>query len=74
MKDTAEYDIVQSGNNLIVTVKKSTLDNLSYDDSKKALVLKKGISFDINSVVHTDNYLNNQYQLALPGDFTNVYG
>ena len=74
MKDTAEYNMVQSGNQLIITVQKSTLENLSYDDSKKALVLKKQNTFDINGVIHTDNYLNHQYQLALPGDFTSVYG
>ena len=74
IKDTAEYDVSQSGNNIIVTVKKSTLENLSYDASKKALVLKKVMPFDVNGVVHTDNYLKNQYKVALPSDFTSVYG
>ena len=74
IKDTAEYDVSQSGNNIIVTEKKSTLENLSYDASKKALVLKKVMPFDVNGVVHTDNYLKNQYKVALPSDFTSVYG
>lgn len=74
VKDTAEYEINQSGNSIVVTVKKSTLDNLSYDASKKALVLKKVTPFDINTVVHTDNYLQNHYKIELPGDFTSVYG
>ncbi len=74
IKDTAEYEVIQSGNGIIVTVKKSTLENISYDASKKALVLQKVNTFDINSVVHTDNYLKNQYKVTLPGDFTNVYG
>ncbi len=74
IKDTAEYEVMQSGNGIIVTVKKSTLENISYDASKKALVLQKVNTFDINSVVHTDNYLKNQYKVTLPGDFTNVYG
>ena len=60
IKDTAEYDVSQNGNNIIVTVKKSTLENLSYDASKKALVLKKVMPFDVNGVIHKDNYLKNQ--------------
>jgi len=74
IKDTAEYDVSQNGNNIIVTVKKSTLENLSYDASKKALVLKKVMPFDVNGVIHTDNYLKNQYKVALPSDFTSIYG
>lgn len=74
IKDTAEYDVSQNGNNIVVTVKKSTLENLSYDASKKALVLKKVMPFDINGVTHIDNYLKNQYKVALPSDFTSVYG
>ncbi|NDO47773.1 N-acetylmuramoyl-L-alanine amidase [Clostridium sp. ASF356] len=74
IKDTAEYDMSQNGNHIIVTVKKSTLENISYDASKKALVLKKVMPFDVNGVIHTDNYLKNQYKVTLPSDFTSVYG
>lgn len=74
MNDTAQYTSTQSGNSLIVSVSRSTLNNMSYNPSTKVLTLNKEQTMNINEIQHTDNYLMLNYKLTLPGDFENVYG
>ncbi len=72
--DNMEYETAEEGTSAVIRVYKSTLENMSYDTQNRTLTLKKEKGLAINSVIHNDNYLNKQYTLTLPGDYSDVYG
>ncbi len=55
-------------------VEKSTLQNISYDNSRNILLLKAEKDININAIQHRDVYLNGYYELTLPGNYESVYG
>lgn len=82
LKTDAKYIIRQSEDKLTLTVTfdPSTItpsvydfQNFSYDTVSHCLTLNKAKSIDISAIKHTDNYLNRQYGLTLPGDYSSVY-
>lgn len=72
--DLTQMTWKEENGKLTVTVEKSTLENLSYDDSTNTLTLKKVKNINTGSIKHKDAYLDGYYELTLPGDYSDVYG
>lgn len=72
--DLTQMTWKEENGKLTVTVEKSTLENLSYDDSTNTLTLKKVRNINTGSIKHNDAYLDGYYELTLPGDYSDVYG
>lgn len=64
----------ESGNKITVSVQGSTLQGVSYNSSTGVLRLQKTNPIPIQSIQHTDAYLNGYYEMVLPGDYSAVYG
>ena len=72
--DLTQMTWKEENGKLTVTIQKSTLENLSYDDSTDTLTLKKVETINTGSIKHNDAYLDGYYELTLPGDYSDVYG
>ena len=72
--DLTQMTWKEENGKLTVTIQKSTLENLSYDDSTDTLILKKVENINTSSIKHNDAYLDGYYELTLPGDYSDVYG
>lgn len=72
--DLTQMTWKEENGKLIVTIQKSTLENLSYNDSANTLTLKKVKNINTGSIKHKDAYLDGYYELTLPGDYSDVYG
>ena len=68
------YSTATSGNSLVVTVNKSTLDHMSYDSQNHVLTLKNVDGISANSISESDQYLSGQYVLTLNGNYRSTYG
>ncbi len=68
------FSTASSGNSLVVTVNKSTLDNMSYDSQNHVLTLKNADGISANSISESDQYLSGQYVLTLNGNYRSTYG
>ncbi len=70
------YNVTRTGNRAAITLNAATHQNISYDDSKKTIILPKaaGVFFDINAVTHRDDYLKDAYYLDFPVDLTAAIG
>ncbi|HHW67077.1 AMIN domain-containing protein [Defluviitalea raffinosedens] len=72
-----EYILSQVGSDGIsVQILTPTYKNIQYSNGDSTLVLLKKPSqaFNINSIVHKDDYINKVYKLILPGDYSSTYG
>lgn len=72
--DTATSTWQESGNKITVTVQGSTLKGISYNSSTSVLRLQKTNPIPIQSIQHTDAYLDGYYEMTLPGDYSAAYG
>ena len=72
--DLTQMTWKEENGKLTVTIQKSTLENLSYNDSANTLTLKKVKNINTGSIKHKDAYLDGYYELTLPGDYSDVYG
>ncbi len=72
--DLTQMTWKEENGKLTVTIQKSTLENLSYNDSTNTLTLKKVENINTGSIKHNDAYLDGYYELTLPGDYSDVYG
>lgn len=72
--DLTQMTWKEENGKLTVTIQKSTLENLSYNDSTNTLILKKVKNINTGSIKHKDAYLDGYYELTLPGDYSDVYG
>ena len=72
--DLTQMTWKEENGKLTVTIQKSTLENLSYNDSTNTLTLKKVKNINTGSIKHKDAYLDGYYELTLPGDYSDVYG
>lgn len=73
----SDYEI--TNNNLYTTIKlfKPTYNNISYENSQSPkMTIKKDNIVNINtkSITHQDNYMDNNYKIILPGDYSEIYG
>lgn len=64
----------ENNGEMTLEVKKSTLENLSFDTEDNVLYLEKDKSMDIDDVEFNDHYLNGYYEVVLPGNYKGVYG
>lgn len=64
----------ETGNKITVSVQGSTLQGVSYNSSTSVLRLQKTNAIPIQSIQHTDKYLDGYYEMVLPGDYSAVYG
>lgn len=69
-----EYTVAKQGTSTVVTLRKSTLQNISYNPSTRTLSLKGLDGLSASQIVHNDDYLNLKYTLTLPGDFSAQLG
>lgn len=66
---------VQNGTITTLQLSKSSINSeIDYNIEQKTLTLGKSGSFNINTIIHNDNYLNGEYTLTLPGNFQSSYG
>ena len=62
------------GNNFIINISKGTLQNISYDNNNRTIIMKKVSPISLNSIIHKDDYLNYKYIITLPGNYLDIYG
>ena len=64
------------GNTTIVRIGQPTHQNMSYDRTNRRLIIPKNpnMPIDINNIVLSDDYLNFEYVVVLPGDFSTLFG
>ena len=72
--DTATSTWQESGNKITVSVQGSTLKGISYNSSTSVLRLQKTNPIPIQSIQHTDAYLDGYYEMVLLGDYSAAYG
>lgn len=76
-KKLVDYEV--SSNELCTTIKitEPTYKNISYENNNSpTIVLKKDSNYniDINSITHSDKYLEGYYKIILPNDYSNLFG
>lgn len=76
-KKLVDYEV--SSNELCTTIKMTepTYKNISYENNNTpTIVLKKDTNYniDINSIKHSDKYLEGYYKITLPNDYSNLFG
>jgi len=69
-----DFDWEEEDDELILKVRKSTLENLSYDVSSNILILDDVESIDIDDILKKDRHTEGYYDIILPGDYENSYG
>ncbi|MEA4816797.1 MAG: N-acetylmuramoyl-L-alanine amidase family protein [Lachnospiraceae bacterium] len=69
-----DYEVETDEDSTSILVYKCTVENISYSESNHQFTLAKPDNLDIDYIIHTDDYLNGEYILTLPGDFTDTYG
>ncbi len=72
LTEKTNYDVI--GKKIIFSI--PTYQNLYYENvnDNPRLILKKIDNVDINLIKHEDNYLDNNYKIILPNNYSNVYG
>ncbi len=74
----ADYHITKaSDTSTLIRIIEPSYNNFQYHNMDRlAIKLKKveGIALDLSKIKHEDNYLENEYIITLPGDYTSVYG
>lgn len=70
-----EEDIKDDVAGLVPTEKKwdNSVPAMTFDTNKNMLKIQKAPDIDIDSIIHTDNYLNNEYTLTLNGNYSKYY-
>ncbi|KXL54533.1 N-acetylmuramoyl-L-alanine amidase LytC precursor [Anaerotignum neopropionicum] len=69
-----EFEWKEEDGEFILEVKKSTLENLSYDVGSNVLTLENVKSIDIDDIEKNDRYTQGYYEITLPGNYESVYG
>lgn len=69
-----DFSWEEKNNELTLEVKKSTLENLSYDTSSNILTLDDVESLDIDDIEKRDRHTEGYYEILLPGNYENAYG
>lgn len=69
-----DYSWEEKDGELTLEVKKTTLENFSYDMSTNVLTLDQIESIDIDDIEKRDRYLEGYYEIVLPGDYESAYG
>lgn len=73
-KDIVSFEDLSKGNDIIISVKESTLKNISYSKDDNAIILKNSKGLERSDFTKKDSYLNRQYIITLDGDYENTYG
>lgn len=76
-KKLVDYEV--SSNELCTTIKitEPTYENISYENSNNPRILLKkdnNYNIDINSIKHSDKYLEGYYKITLANDYSNLFG
>jgi N-acetylmuramoyl-L-alanine amidase len=63
-------------NSSIIQFKDPTYSNIKYENKNvPTIILSKGsANINYDAIKYKDNYLNKEYSITLPGDFTSVFG
>jgi len=69
-----DFSWKEENGELTLEVKKSTLENLSYDSASNILTLENIKSLDVDRIVKNDRHTEGYYELTLPGNYESVYG
>lgn len=69
-----DFSWEEKGGELTLEVRKSTLENLSYDSVSNILTLENVKSIDIDDIVKNDRHTEGYYELTLPGNYESAYG
>ncbi len=69
-----EFNWEEEDGDFTLEVKKSTLENLSYDIDSNVLILDSVESMDVEDIQKNDRHTEGYYELTLPGDYESAYG
>ncbi len=69
-----DFEWEEEDGEFTLEVKKSTLENLSYDIASNVLTLEEVKSLDIDGIVKNDRHTEGYYEIILPGDYESAYG
>ncbi len=69
-----DFSWKEENGELTLEVRKSTLENLSYDSTSNILTLENVKSIDIDDIRKNDRHTEGYYELTLPGNYESVYG
>lgn len=73
--ENVQYTITSTSTGASVMLTEAPYKNITIDDQANATFTLKGLSgVTPESIIHTDNYLNGEYKLTLPGDFSAQLG
>jgi len=70
----ADYSWEEKNGELTLDVKKSTLENFTYDTSSNIMILENKQSIDIDDIEKRDRHTEGYYEIVLPGDYESSYG
>ncbi|NLM13673.1 MAG: AMIN domain-containing protein [Epulopiscium sp.] len=72
------YNTSQVGSNgMSIQILTPTYKNIQYTNGgggAQVLLKKPSSAFNVNSIIHKDDYLNKVYKIILPGDYSSTYG
>jgi N-acetylmuramoyl-L-alanine amidase len=69
-----DFEWEEEDGEFTLEVKKSTLENLSYDIDANVLRLDNMKSLDVDDIVKNDRHTEGYYEIILPGDYESAYG
>lgn len=75
--DQADYALEYDGKETKIHLQKPSYNDVKYHnvhDPSIALRKNKDNPIDTSKIIHTDNYLNKEYILTLPGNYSGLYG
>lgn len=73
----ADYKITNVDESVtMIQLIEPTYNNIKYENYKNpSIILEEATaSFDFNKITYTDNYLEKEYIITLPGDFSSLFG
>ncbi len=69
-----EYETESDGEEFVIRVTASSVQNMSYDTKNEVLKLEKVADMNIDRIAYNDYYQKGYYELTLPADYENDYG
>lgn len=73
----ADFNITKDGHSAtMVQLVEPSYDNIKYENFNNPTIIlnKKGNNIDLEKIKYQDNYLNKEYIITLPGDYTELFG
>ncbi len=76
LKQTTKHTVSINGNIARITLSQPTYRNIKYNPDNYTITIDKASASNLNAnqIQHKDLYLDGQYKLTLPGDYSNLLG